>query len=288
MEDEGEGMPTLYRIKNWAEHFENAESRKLKSPRWVAIPNKHDGKSFGRLRRLPEAVPAFCGWSLIIQIASKMPERGILADEDGPLTADDMSDATGFPVEVFAIALKVCSSKEIGWIEAVEYRTEIPTSPEVPGGHPETTGRNGTEGKGREQKGNNNGACAGAKNEVEEAFEDFGVALPCVTTVDPSKPVSLAPSPLGRAEVVGIITRHEIAERLNTKARYKLAELVDRFGAALVDEAIAAAIQAGATLPVGWAEARLNGEAGAAASRKRRGVGVVPVQKSLTGKRVRE
>lgn len=281
-------MPTLYRIKNWAEHFENAESRKLKSPRWVAIPNKHDGKSFGRLRRLPEAVPAFCGWSLIIQIASKMPERGVLADEDGPLTADDMSDATGFPVEVFAIALKVCSSKEIGWIEAVEYRPEIPTSPEVPGGHPGTTGRNGTERKGRE--GNNNGACAGAKNEVEEAFEDSGVALPGVTTVDPSKPVSLAPSPLGRAEVVGIITRHEIAERLNTKARYKLAELVDRFGVALVDEAIAAAIQAGATLPVGWAEARLNGEAGAAAaaSRKRRGVGAEPSRKPLNGKRVFE
>lgn len=256
-------MPTLYRIKDWAEHFENAESRKLKRPSWVAIPNKHDGKSFGRLRKLPDAIPAFCGWSLIIQIASKMPERGVLADEDGPLTAEDMSDATGFPLEVFVIALKVCSSKEIGWIEAVQ-------SPETSGGSGRTSRNAGEEQNRTEQKGTeqNNSARAGAKNEVEEAFESEGITLPGVIPVDCSKPVELAPNPLGRADVTAMVKRHQLAERLNSKARFKLVALIDRFGSALVDDAIAAAIQAGATLPVGWAEAKLNGEAGAAAAKK--------------------
>lgn len=274
-------MPILYKIKDWPDHFENAESRKVKNPRWVAIPNKHDGKSFGRLRKSPDAIPAFCGWCLIVQIASKMPERGTLADEDGPLTAEDMSDATGFPVEVFEIALKVCSGKQIGWIESVQHPDVIPELPDVP--VPE---RNGTEGKGRE---NNNGARAKVKNEVEEAFEAEGISLPCVIPVEPSLPVELAPNPLGRADVVGIVNRCQIAARLNPKARYKLAALVDQYGVPHVEEAICAAVEAGATLPVGWAEARLNGEAGAAAARNRKSKGGAgTARKPLNSKEVYE
>lgn len=109
-------MKPTYRIKDWDEHFETAESRKLKSTRWVPMPTKHDGKSYRRITQHNSAVEIFCAWNLIVQVASKMPTRGVLSDTDGPLDADDLAAKTGFPSAIFATALPFLSSESIGWI----------------------------------------------------------------------------------------------------------------------------------------------------------------------------
>lgn len=119
-----------YKVKDWHKHFENAESRKYKSLKWIPVPNKHDGKIFGRLRRFPEFPELFAGWILILQVASKCPVRGILADEEGPLTARDLSDKTGCDEKLFANALSVLSSKEIGWLEIDSISCNLRKSPE--------------------------------------------------------------------------------------------------------------------------------------------------------------
>lgn len=115
----------VYQVKNWDKHFEIASSRKLKRLFWVAIPNKHDGKGYRRVSVHPRAVELFAAWVLIVEVASKMGDkktgtgRGVLADEDGPLTAEDLAFKTGFPQSIFDLALEVLTSEKIGWLEVV-------------------------------------------------------------------------------------------------------------------------------------------------------------------------
>lgn len=109
-----------YRIRGWAEFYEKGRKPSEVIFRWVAIPTKHDGKGYRRLARHPDNVAAFCGWTLILQIAAKMPVRGVLADENGPLDAEDLADMTGFPPEIFSTAFTVLTDPKIGWLECFE------------------------------------------------------------------------------------------------------------------------------------------------------------------------
>ena len=108
-----------YRIKNWDDHFECAQSRKCIRMFWVAVPNKHDGKGFRRLLRHENFADIFAAWILIVQVASKQDKRGVLADRDGPFTAEDLSDCTGFSAEKFEMAFSVLTQKKIGWLEMI-------------------------------------------------------------------------------------------------------------------------------------------------------------------------
>ena len=115
-----------FRIRNWELHYEKAQSRPCKRPAWVAIPNKHDGKGFRRVAQHERAVEIFAAWILIVQVASKMPEHGLLVDEDGPLTAEDLADKTGFPASIFHAAFMVLVDPKIGWLERVSGREHVP------------------------------------------------------------------------------------------------------------------------------------------------------------------
>ena len=111
-----------YEVKDWTTHFENSESKKYKSLTWVPVKNKHDGKGYRRLCQHPKSVQVFCAWSLIIQVASKMPTRGLLADGDGPLTTSDLALKTGFPEPIFDLAFEVLSDPKIGWLKKTRRR----------------------------------------------------------------------------------------------------------------------------------------------------------------------
>ena len=182
-------MKKLYRIKNWDENFENHDSRKLKKCSFVCVPNKQDGKGYRRLAKHKNSVGIFCGWSLMLQIASKLPERGLLADEDGALSAIDLSDMSGFPVEVFDRALSVLSDPNEGieWIEIVSEENGIKTgdSPAI-SRHlppsPDITGRR--EGKGMEQK---EGGEASPYPPVEKMFDYFQKFPECDFTLEEIK-----------------------------------------------------------------------------------------------------
>lgn len=103
-------------IKDWDKHYENAQSRKTKNAHWIPLPNKHDGKGFRRLFKREDSSDVFTGWILLLQLASKMPKRGILRDEDGDLTFEDMALKTGCSEAVFETAINALNGKEIGWI----------------------------------------------------------------------------------------------------------------------------------------------------------------------------
>jgi hypothetical protein len=116
-------MLPVYKIRNWEAVFENHESRKLRSLTWIKMQNKHDGRGFRRVAALPNSVQVFCGWCLIVQIASRMPTRGVLRDEDGALTASDLAAKTGFPEAIFAAAFASLTRPEIKWLELDEEKT---------------------------------------------------------------------------------------------------------------------------------------------------------------------
>jgi hypothetical protein len=111
---------TTYRVRDWAIHYEKNHKDTEVIYRWVAVPTKHDGKGIRRIAGHKDAVAVFCAWNLILQVAAKMPTRGLLADESGPLDADDLADATGFPADIFRTAFKVLCDQKIGWLEQVD------------------------------------------------------------------------------------------------------------------------------------------------------------------------
>lgn len=108
-----------YSIAGWDAHFETAESRRIRHLKWVATPNRHDGKGYRRISRLHNAVEVFCAWCLMVEVASRMPTRGVLADEDGPLDAEDLADKTGFPAEIFTAAFAALVEPRIAWLEVM-------------------------------------------------------------------------------------------------------------------------------------------------------------------------
>lgn len=142
-----------YRIKDWAKYYETSETRKLVRMTWVPTPNKHDGKGFRRLMRRPDGLEIFGAWMLILQVASREEQRGVLEDQDGPLGFQEIADKTGAPEATIEKALQVLSSKEIGWIEIIESAGVPGGSPGTPGRSPERTEGTGLEGTGRESGG---------------------------------------------------------------------------------------------------------------------------------------
>lgn len=105
-----------YEIRDWNKHFEKSDTRRCKSMSWIAVPNRMDGKGYRRIAAHPRNVEIFAAWILICEIASKMPVRGVLRDEDGPVSPEDMAFMTGYPESIFVLALPVLVLPRIGWL----------------------------------------------------------------------------------------------------------------------------------------------------------------------------
>jgi len=80
-------------IADWDSVFENALSRKIETLPWIRMPNRHDGDSFIELLQGHKDGLAHYGcWCLLVQVASKTKNRGILTRKDGsPHTAESVS-----------------------------------------------------------------------------------------------------------------------------------------------------------------------------------------------------
>lgn len=125
-----------YRIANWLEKYENAETRKRKSLFWVLVPNGHDGLGFCSLMERDDALKIFGAWVLILQVASKCSTRGSLITSRGrPYSAKDIATMTRAPVESISDALDVLV--EIGWITA----DPSGTHPDGSASHPDESAR---------------------------------------------------------------------------------------------------------------------------------------------------
>jgi hypothetical protein len=117
---------TLYVICNWDRDFENAKSRTIERTTFFCAPNHFDGKKIRQLSALENSEQLFGAFHLVCAVASKCWYRGVLLDNDGPITARDLANKTGFRESVFADALPKLSSPEIRLLE----RYEIVQSPD--------------------------------------------------------------------------------------------------------------------------------------------------------------
>lgn len=114
------GKGVTYRIRDWDDTFEVAQSRKCKSPLlWVAMPTKQ-GRGYRRLMRSQNGPGLLGAWCAVIQLAARMPVRGVLADKDGPLDMDDISDLTLIDKATLTQLFELCMSPKINWLEAVK------------------------------------------------------------------------------------------------------------------------------------------------------------------------
>ena len=109
-----------FAIKDWAGHFENASSVRIKKTNYVLLPNRHDGVGYSRIAKCEDCVEIFAAWCLILQVASRMQTRGVLVCDGEPLTSEDMADLTRFPESIFKKAFDVLSSDRIGWITEID------------------------------------------------------------------------------------------------------------------------------------------------------------------------
>ena len=110
-----------YKVRNGSKYYETAETRKLKRLDWIALPTKLDGKGYRRITMLGDKGPlVFAAWIAILEVAANCPERWVLADEDGPLDADDLSAKTGWPAACFELAFEHLVHPKIGWLEVVD------------------------------------------------------------------------------------------------------------------------------------------------------------------------
>lgn len=119
-----EARPT-YAIRRWRRHSENSASLQVKKATWVPMPNKHDGATYRRVIAHSSCGQVLCGWTYILQVASKMPTRGVLHDGDEALRPIDLHFKTGIPAKIFELAFEVLVAPEIGWLEIIEWPNEF-------------------------------------------------------------------------------------------------------------------------------------------------------------------
>ncbi len=118
-------------IREWNDHYETNESRKLKRLLWVKIPNQHDSLPFRTIAGHKRGAEIFAAWVLMVQVSSKQDKenRGKI-----PMSPEELGLVTGFPVEIFKLAIEVLKSPKIGWID--HNPDNFPSSPETSGNSP--------------------------------------------------------------------------------------------------------------------------------------------------------
>ena len=110
----------MYRIKNWNETFENADTRKRVRLGWFLCPSGVESQGYVELMSHGQAgIEAFavfiaiCQWS-----ATCLPVvRGSCARSDGrPMSSRQISAQIRMPLEVVERSLNLLCRPEIGWI----------------------------------------------------------------------------------------------------------------------------------------------------------------------------
>lgn len=106
-------------VTNWNAQFENNRTREMKRMAWVPVPNKHDGLGFTELIDHDEGMAHLGAWLIVLQIASKCPQRGLLIDDrNRPIDCRMMARVSRGEKAVFESAIP--RLVDIGWLSYIE------------------------------------------------------------------------------------------------------------------------------------------------------------------------
>ena len=124
----------VYRVKDWDDHFESRDSRRLKKMQWLKLSTKINGDQYAELLSgHPDGPKHFAAWIGILQVAANCENRGTLIRENrnGPHTPISLAFKTRIPVDWFEGAIPRLIS--IGWLETVENFDTAENDPKTAG-----------------------------------------------------------------------------------------------------------------------------------------------------------
>lgn len=110
----------MYAIKDWNSVFEDAKSREVEELKFCKWPVTRTSESAGKLRRTVKGSFALGVFSTLVELAARMPTRGILCDSRGPMTPERYADRYGLPVKAAREAFEILSSPSIGWLVTID------------------------------------------------------------------------------------------------------------------------------------------------------------------------
>jgi len=112
-------MKPVYIITRWRDWFTCSQSaRVIQNPTWTPIPIAKDDRARRRLLLLPGGAEAYAALMLIVSVAAKMPERGVLIDDSGiVLDAFDVASLTGADAGLFERAIPLLMRPDIGYLD---------------------------------------------------------------------------------------------------------------------------------------------------------------------------
>lgn len=125
-QDTSTGSDTLaYAIKRWSSRFENAQSRRTKDLNHSLTPHELNSAHLEYLMSEEGGPMALAVWHILIQMATRCPQRGLLVNEGGPLTDKDIAKACHLPEQQISRALSLLMSESIGWLDVVECPRQV-------------------------------------------------------------------------------------------------------------------------------------------------------------------
>ena len=122
----------VYRIRDWDQQFETRGSRRHQRPlAKISLSTSLEGLVLRRLLSDPQGAAAYGVWVLLLQIAAKLPHRGVLADSTGVYTPPDLALLTGVPESQVQAALELLCSPRIGLLEQLPLDLAIQPIPDT-------------------------------------------------------------------------------------------------------------------------------------------------------------
>ena len=114
-------MAKLYRIKNWADHYENNRTREMKNMSWVPLPINLHGSGYVALMSKKNGPAIFGTWCALLELAATCEIRGTFSRGRGiPHTISTISSQLRISEKLVSLTLELLESEEIDWVESIE------------------------------------------------------------------------------------------------------------------------------------------------------------------------
>lgn len=106
----------VFSIAAWDANHETTASKKLARVRWTPLPRLLGTREYRRIKQRPDGDAIIGVWSALLMLAAAMPVRGILADDRGPLSVEDIALEIGSTPRMVSVSLDALVKE--GWIQA--------------------------------------------------------------------------------------------------------------------------------------------------------------------------
>lgn len=123
-EDNGQAR-VYYRVRSWADQFENNQSRALKFLQWVVLHNQLGTDAYAELLDHPHGAAHYGVWASCLQLAACCNPRGTLLKEGGvPHTKASVARVCRIPADICYEAID--RLVKIGWLEELAVTEHMP------------------------------------------------------------------------------------------------------------------------------------------------------------------